>query len=190
MELTFLFFTRRYIDDIFHPQFTTFDTSAFFTQIYPTVLQGPTGPINNPLILNLASQHPRTNFLDVTVIYHPATQTRGIIFQWILFDKNRYIPALATQDPFPQIDSILSPTSKYTVIRSQMHRYNRNTSLASDFVYNTVCIGTAMLDRGYKLEPLLQQVNLFDHFEKGKGEWSRVRGEIEGQLRRASQRLS
>ena len=80
--------------------------------------------------------------------------------------------------------------SKYTVIRSQMHRYNRNTSLASDFVYNTVCIGTAMLDRGYKLEPLLQQVNLFDHFEKGKGEWSRVRGEIEGQLRRASQRLS
>ena len=75
-------------------------------------------------------------------------------------------------------------------MKSSYNTVNRNTSLASDFVYNTVCIGTAMLDRGYKLEPLLQQVNLFDHFEKGKGDWSRVRGEIEGQLRRASQRLS
>ena len=67
-----------------------------------------------------------------------------------------------------------------------MHRYNRNTSLASDFIKNTVLLASAMLRSGYKFNLLIQQVILFNNsgavWEKGKGEWWRVQNEIVRQM--------
>ena len=61
--LLFLFFSCRYIDDIFHPTFRYTDASVWFYDrrseggadgIYPTQLRGPNGTIQMPLVLNVA----------------------------------------------------------------------------------------------------------------------------------------
>ena len=101
-----------------------------------------------------------------------------------LYDKRRDNPRLANEHNFPPRDSILSDDSKYSVLKSQMYRYDRNTSFAADFIANVVLLARRMSDAGYKRQRLLGQIRSYRAWDKSKGTWGVVKRRIIEEVRR------
>ena len=181
--LIWLLFTVRYIDDLFLPVFgdvaQVMGHGRFYDRredggadgIYPTVLNGPRGEIDMPLALNLASSGDEVHFLDVTVMFDPAS--RALSFK--LYDKRRGNPLFAGVMNFPDMDSALSDRAKYSVLRSQMFRYDRNCSFAADFISNTATLAVQMIRQHYNKRRVLHEIEKYDNWDKSKGRWRFVK---------------
>ena len=181
--LLFLFFSCRYIDDIFHPTFTCIDASAWFYDrrteggtdgIYPTQLRGPNGTITMPLVLNVASEGRSVHFLDITVMFDKETRT----LHYKLYDKRRGNAFFQGTLTFPDADTMLADNSKYKVLRSQMFRFDRNCSFAEDFVANTARLAAQMIHHRYAERRVVSEIERYDGFESWKGRWHVVRRRI------------
>ena len=175
--LLFLFFSCRYIDDIFHPTFRYTDASIWLYDrrseggadgIYPTHLRGPNGTIN------VASEGRSVHFLDVTVMFHEETRT----LHYKLYDKRRGNAFFEGTLTFPDADTMLADNSKYKVLRSQMFRFDRNCSFAEDFVANTARLAAQMIHHRYAERRVVSEIERYDGFESWKGRWHVVRRRI------------
>ena len=80
------------------------------------------------------------------------------------------------------MDSILSDPSKFAVLRSQMFRYDRNTTLASDFTFNTINLTLEMIRQGYDRRRLIKQIVKYgpqwQQTSKDKGQWRVIMSDI------------
>ena len=56
-----------------------------------------------------------------------------------------------------------------------MHRFVRATSLASDFVQNTVDLATPMARHGYPVATLSRSTRAFSKFDPEKAQWTAIR---------------
>ena len=79
-----------------------------------------------------------------------------------LFDKRRNNPKFALTMAFPPMDSILADPSKYSVLRSQMFRFDCNCSFAADFIHNTTELALMMISQGYNKRRLVSQIRKYD----------------------------
>ena len=132
------------------------------------------GMIDMPLQLNLASSGDEVHFLDVTVMFDPST--RALNFK--LYDKRRGNPLFETTLNFPPVDSMLSDGCKYTVLRSQMHRFDRNCTYAADFIANTAALAVRMVRNRYNERRVIDEIHKYRSWDLSKGDWRRVEGRV------------
>ena len=142
--------------------------------VYPMALVGANGVIDMPLQLNLASSGDEVHFLDVTVMFEPST--RALDFK--LYDKRRGNPLFETTLNFPPMDSMLADECKYTVLRSQMHRYDRNCTFAADFIANTAALAVQMMRNRYDERRVLDEIHKYRSWDLSKGNWQKVKGRV------------
>ena len=76
---------------------------------------------------------------------------------------------------FPNMDSALSDRAKYSVLRSQMFRYDRNCSFAADFISNTATLAVQMIRQHYNKRRVLHEIEKYDNWDKSKGRWRFVK---------------
>ena len=189
--LMWLMITVRYIDDVCMPIIEGYDVTKHIYDrrhegkddgVYPTALRGANGMIDMPLQLNLASSGDEVHFLDVTVMFDPST--RALNFK--LYDKRRGNPLFETTLNFPPVDSMLSDGCKYTVLRSQMHRFDRNCTYAADFIANTAALAVRMVRNRYNERRVIDEIHKYRSWDLSKGDWRRVEGRV---VRRVTQAL-
>ena len=130
--------------------------------------------IDMPLQLNLASSGDEVHFLDVTVMFDPST--RALNFK--LYDKRKGNPLFETTLNFPPMDSMLADECKYTVLRSQMHRYDRNCTFAADFIANTAALAVQMMRNRYDERRVLDEIHKYRSWDLSKGNWQKVKGRV------------
>ena len=181
--LLWLMTTFRYIDDVFMPILRDYDVARHIYDrrsedgddgVYPMALVGANGVIDMPLQLNLASSGDEVHFLDVTVMFEPST--RALDFK--LYDKRRGNPLFETTLNFPPMDSMLADECKYTVLRSQMHRYDRNCTFAADFIANTAALAVQMMRNRYDERRVLDEIHKYRSWDLSKGNWQKVKGRV------------
>ena len=73
---------------------------------------------------------------------------------------------------------MLSDSAKYTVLRSQLHRFDNNTTMAADFVANAIRLGSAMFGAGYRLPWLKREVERYTSWDSSKGRWSDIKRRV------------
>ena len=187
--LLVLFFFIRYIDDLFYPILRDLHLTDYMYDrrseggtdgIYPTSLLGPNGVIDMPLALSTSSTGLEVNMLDITAILRLNINPEGPhSLHYKLFDKRKNNPKFALTMAFPPMDSILADPSKYSVLRSQMFRFDRNCSFASDFIMNTTELATSMISQGYNRRRLTQQVRKYARkWDTNKGRWPDIKRKV------------
>ena len=181
--LLWLMTTVRYIDDVFMPILRDYDVARHIYDrrsedgddgVYPMALVGANGVIDMPLQLNLASSGDEVHFLDVTVMFEPSTGA----LDFKLYDKRRGNPLFETTLNFPPMDSMLADECKYTVLRSQMHRYDRNCTFAADFIANTAALAVQMMRNRYDERRVLDEIHKYRSWDLSKGNWQKVKGRV------------
>ena len=150
--------------------------------VYPTALRGANGMIDMPLQLNLASSGDEVHFLDVTVMFDPST--RALHFK--LYDKRRGNPIFETTLNFPPMDSMLADECKYTVTRSQMHRFDRNCTFAADFIANTAALAVRMIKNRYEPRRVIDEIHKYRSWDLSKGSWPNVKGRVLARVEQAT----
>ena len=135
-----------------------------------------------PLQLNLASSGAEVHFLDVTVMFDPST--RALHFK--LYDKRRGNPIFETTLNFPPMDSMLADECKYTVIRSQMHRFDRNCTFAADFIANTAALAVRMIKNRYEPRRVIDEIHKYRSWDLSKGSWPNVKGRVLARVEQAT----
>jgi hypothetical protein len=110
--------------------------------------------------------------------------TRALNFK--LYDKRRGNPLFETTLNFPPVDSMLSDGCKYTVLRSQMHRFDRNCTYAADFIANTAALAVRMVRNRYNERRVIDEIHKYRSWDLSKGDWRRVEGRV---VRRVTQAL-
>ena len=75
---------------------------------------------------------------------------------------------------FPHIMTLLSDTCKYSVVTSQMHRFNRRCFYAYDFINETVAYCRKLIKAGYNKLEVIAKVMHFKHWQPQKGKWEFV----------------
>ena len=95
-------------------------------------------------------------------------------------------PLFETTLNFPPVDSMLSDGCKYTVLRSQMHRFDRNCTYAADFIANTAALAVRMVRNRYNERRVIDEIHKYRSWDLSKGDWRRVEGRV---VRRVTQAL-
>ena len=188
-----LFYFIRYVDDLFYGLLRGFAFADYLYDerdngghdgIYPREFIGPRGRIiTMPLSVKVSSTGTEVNFLDVTVMLSRSERTDGVhSLHYKLYDKRRDNPRFAHTNQFPPMNSILADPSKYSVLRAQMFRFDRNCSFATDFVENTISLATEMIQAGYNKRRLVTEIRKFGSqwrkTSKSKGKWVHVMRKI------------
>jgi len=183
---TFMISWKRYIDDCLHSKIG--DTSKYLYQpsgMYPRSLTDPkTGQvIDMPLALT-GEKGPRVKYLDVELILD--VETGRITYK--LHDKREYLVAngirFSDLRNFPHIDSNLADMCKYGVMTSQLHRYARRFTKASDFQKEVLKLTNKMIQNGYLKNKLVQKIVSFRGWRPTLGRWPVVLRRILTALKR------
>jgi hypothetical protein len=95
-----------------------------------------------------------------------------------LYDKRREMHVgeerMSDLRNFPHIMTLLSDTCKYSVVTSQMHRFNRRCFYAYDFINETVAYCRKLIEAGYNKLEVIAKVVHFKHWQPQKGKWEFV----------------
>ena len=171
---------KRYIDDVFTvvPDGFKLDSILYKTPekdgIYPSRLLDKGKIIEEPLKLN-AEIADEVNFLDVTVT--TGNRAKNITFK--NYDKREYLivngKKLSELRNFPDFETKLPDVTKYGVVASQMHRFNRRTSSQKEFIDTVVKMIEKMIKYGYRKGLLISKVISYKHWTPNLGSWKKVR---------------
>jgi len=183
---TFLISWKRYIDDCLHSKIG--DTSKYLYKpsgMYPASLTNPkTGQVIDMPLALAGEQGSSVKFLDVELIMD--SDTGKITFT--LHDKRKYLVAngkrFSDLRNFPHIDSNLADMCKYGVMTSQLHRYARRFSKASDFQREVLNLANKMIQNGYLKNKLVRKIVAFRGWRPSLGKWPVVLRWILKALRR------
>ena len=69
-------------------------------------------------------------------------------------------------------------SSACTVLRSQMHRYDRNCTFAADFIANTAALAVQMMRNRYDERRVLDEIHKYRSWDLSKGNWQKVKGRV------------
>ena len=103
-----------------------------------------------------------------------------------LYDKRRGNPIFETTLNFPPMDSMLADECKYTVIRSQMHRFDRNCTFAADFIANTAALAVRMIKNRYEPRRVIDEIHKYRSWDLSKGSWPNVKGRVLARVEQAT----
>ena len=149
----FILSYKRFIDDIFHLESTSITESFLYKShdkdgIFPRSLYDQGSIIDMPLQLS-GNAGKEANFLDISVII----DSNAITYK--LYDKRKemYISGKRVSDlpNYPNILSNLSQNCKYGVITSQLNRFSRRNTKATEVIKNTLHLCKRMIKDGYDL---------------------------------------
>ena len=81
---------------------------------------------------------------------------------WTIYDKRleaKYANINVIR--YPHTQSVLATKAKYGILTSQLYRFLRRCTLATDFVYNISLVLYRLMNKGYHTRQLWSQVKLF-----------------------------
>ena len=165
--------TKRYIDDL-----VTLDCN-----LLPRHLYLPDGIYPREILsLVAAAQGETVPYMDLLIRQN---RRRGLITS--IYDKRleaKYANINVIR--YPDTQSVMATKAKYGIVTSQLYRFLRRCTLATDFVYNISLVLHRLLNKGYHTKLLWAQVRHFmlrhPHIYAGKSvrTWcNRIRAKID-----------
>jgi len=140
--------TRRYIDDLIAINCTHLPGKLYLPEgIYPSQI----------LSLVLAADGETVPYMDLLIRQNRRRGLITAIYDKRLDDKYADIKVIR----YPDTQSILATKAKCGIVTSQMYRFLRRCSLATDFVYNTALVLHRLMGKGYQTSLLWAQVRRF-----------------------------
>ena len=171
----FILSYKRFIDDVFHLESKTQTESFLYKSpdkdgIFPKSLCDKGNTIDMPLQLNGGSGK-EANFLDITVMIDSAITYK-------LYDKRKemYVSGKRVSElpNFPNINSNLAQSCKYGVLSSQLYRFARRNTKATEVIKNTIHLCKKMMRDGYNKDLIKGELVKFKKWPKKLGKWGKI----------------
>ena len=187
----FLISYKRYIDDIWVAAYKWSKYMKWMHKtsdpngIFPSVLRGPDGEeIFHPLQLTGEPSQLSVNFLDVSIKVNKLQRK----LTWILFDKRDGLKVngvkLSTWRNFPHVNTMLANSCKMGVITSQLFRFNRRTSSATNFISNAGRFIHKMVRNGYNKKKCVMKASRYM-----QSHWTPILGKLKQNMSALKKRL-
>jgi hypothetical protein len=112
------------------------------------------------------------NFLHISVII----DSNNITYK--LYDKRNEMSVsgkrVSDLPNYPNIHSNLSQSCKYGVITSQLNRFSRRNTKATEVIKNTIHLCKKMMKDGYDKELIKGELVKFKKWPKKLGKWGKI----------------